>query len=218
MNPRRSPWIACWSRPGLAFLMVIGLVGCDFFKPSRPEINTVGIPLDYRSPNATLKTMELAIEDKASSNGYAAYSGALADTTVDPRSFHAFLDPVTRLRLLNSSVTPETLWTKSLEQSFYSNVSQLGLGATYRMSWAQDPLSPSDDSTATTALLHRSYLVVAQPDGSRDTLIVGIGFADLEFVLSRGNWKLVRWQDREDPNAAVDDGQLCFGQLRQENR
>jgi len=207
-------------RAGLLLVLtptLVGFSGCSFFRPARPELpKNPGIRAVYNDPDTTLETIVLAIQDRAFTNGGSAYSGAFADTASDPRGFDAFFDPATLARYPN----PETVWDHNKEVAFYPKFCQIiKTAATYQMVWRSDPNSPDDERTSTTALLHRFYQVTALPTGAENLLFVAQGYADLQFQLMGGNWKIVSWQDREDPT--VTDslrslGQVSYGQRRQE--
>ncbi len=198
---------------------LVGWSGCSFFRPARPELPTAGsgFAANYTEPESTLRTIALAIQDRAATSGATAYSGAFADTASDPRGFDAFFDPATLARYPN----PETVWNHDKEVAFYPKFCQIiKTAATYEMFWDPDPNSPFDQLNPTTALLHRFYRVNAIPTGADALIHVAQGYADLQFQLMGGNWKIVSWQDREDPT--VTDslrslGEVSYGQRRQES-
>lgn len=199
-----------WAGLG-ATLLVVALVGCNYFEPTKPEPPPKGTRIvpRYTAPETTLVTMELAVEDKSANNGVDAYAGALADTLTDAAEFRAFFDPITLARFPGQS----SVWSRDREQIFYSNLSRLQPGVTVVFTWGSFRGAPDDDHQATTALLYRSYQMYAAPDQT-NLVPIARGNADLYFVLSGGVWKLVRWQDHEDPLADFNRGELSFGQLR----
>jgi hypothetical protein len=222
MNPGAGPRARARLDWRVALLLVltptlVGYSGCSFFRPARPELPNGGFVARYTDPDTTLETIVLAIQDRAATNGASAYSGAFADTASDPRGFDAFFDPATLARY----PSPQTVWAHDKEVAFYPKFCQIiKTTATYQMVWSPDPNSPDDQRTSTTALLHRQYRVTAIPAGADTALFVAWGYADLQFQLMAGNWKIVSWQDREDPT--VTDslrtfGQVSYGQRRQES-
>jgi hypothetical protein len=72
------------------------------------------------------------------------------------------------------------------------------------MKFERDDGSPADfiDESAGTALLHRHYYIAAGP--SDDTKVIAIGFVDMGLVKYDGNWHILLWKDRIDPQFGLD--------------
>lgn len=194
------------------------LAGCDLFKPATPEPPSgTGIIPTYSSPSNTLQTIARAMEDKGRSNGQSVYTDAFADSASDGLGFHAFLDAVTeaRLRGLGYVIPPD--WDRGLEETFYSKFvtrQQVPSNAIYIFQWTVDQTQGNDDSTATTATLHREYRVLAAVSET-DVGTIARGFATLSFQkISASRWALTRWQDREAPNAVRENGEISMGERR----
>jgi hypothetical protein len=204
----------------LPFLLgsILIVPGCGLFKPASPQ-PPIGSAIvgRYNFPDTTLNTLALAIADKAQTNGQSVYIAGFADSAVDGVDFHAFFDPATVLRFTSGGHSPPDLnWGIRYEQNFYVKFAQLQPGATYQFIWQVDSTSVIDDIQPTTALLHRKYRAFA---ALADTsVLLSRGYADLAFVKVGSDWKIVRWQDREDPAANLDAGELSFGQRRLESQ
>jgi len=206
-----------------AIALLLGLMllvqGCGLFKPASPQppIFGSGIVGRYNLPDTTLNTLALGIADKAQTNGQSVYMAGFADSSVDGVDFHAFFDPATVVRFTSGGHAPPDLnWRTPYEQNFYVKFAQIQPSATYQFIWQVDSTSVIDDIQPTTALLHRKYRAFA---ALGDTAIsLARGYADLSFVKIGSDWKIVRWQDREDPAANIDAGELSFGQRRLESQ
>jgi hypothetical protein len=207
-------------RAGLVLGLLAALVpGCDLFKPATPDAGSGETPLlpDYSSPANCLLYMKLGIEHKAS--GYAAYMGALGDTTdtsTSPRvGFHAFFDQVVWNDF--KGFKPDD-WDRAYEGQFFSAFVVLKAAA-YEMTWGVD-LDHSLDETSPDGnqmILHRHYLVRAMQE---PPVTIAIGYADLYFTkVSGSRWALIRWEDRLDldvPGGAhpQDEEQQTLGSRR----
>lgn len=194
---------------GLAVAMFA--TGCNYFRPTRPEtpLSDVIVPR-YTQPDTTLYTLLLALQDKSATNGQSAYIGGFADPENDGAAFVAEFDPLTVARFPGQP----TDWDIGKEEIFYGNLSRLLPTSAFLMAWGDFRGAPSDDFQATTAILYRSYLLQATPDDGATYVPVARGNAEIHFALLRGSWKIVRWIDSEDPQADLNLGELCFGQLR----
>jgi hypothetical protein len=49
-------------------------------------------------------------------------------------------------------------------------------------------------------------------------VVLSRGYADLTLAKLNGDWKIVKWQDREDPAANINAGELSYGQRRLESQ
>ncbi|HTO90242.1 MAG TPA: hypothetical protein VMJ70_03855 [Candidatus Sulfotelmatobacter sp.] len=194
--------------------------GCGLFKPASPQLPSGSALIGrYTDPDTTLATMALAIADKATTNGQSVYMHGYADSTVDGVDYHAFFDPATVARFTSGGHAPPDLnWGVRYEQNFYVKFAQLLPGASYEFVWQADPSAPEDDRQPTTALLHRKYLALGVLAGSDSAVVLSRGYTDLAFAKLNGDWKIVRWQDREDPAANINAGELSFGQRRLESQ
>ena len=187
----------------LAWLATTGAVGvCKLFRPATPESGGTGtlIPANYSDPESTLVTLARGVAGKA--NGLAAYSGGIADTTRDGRSFSATFDPavLARYNSLPGALEVPKRWDEVYERTFFFNFIQYKKNADYTLAWAPDQFNPIDPPRgADSALLHRAYRVTAHLSDGSD-LIIAVGYADLSFVLTAASrWVIVGWQDRVDP-------------------
>jgi len=198
--------------------LMLAAQGCGLFKPASPQ-PPIGSAIvgRYNDPDTTLETLRLAIADKAQTNGQTVYMAGFADSAADGVDFHAFFDPATVVRFTSAGHAPPDLnWGRRYEQNFYVKFAQLQPSGAYELKWLPDPHSIADDRQPTTALLHRQYFASA---ALADTSVfLARGYADLSFVKVGSDWKLVRWQDREDPTANIDAGELSYGQRRLESQ
>ena len=209
---------------GSLLLALVALGGCDYFRPADPEPPSAGATFlpDYSDPDSTLATIARAIAVKGVGIGASAYAGAFAEsvTAGSIAGYHQLFWPldVSAWSTAVGDRPPPGDWGFTLEQNFYAN------GATalirlrpdaYQMEWAPDPLNP-DDSGAETATIHRHYLVTTRTDDGALNTYLAIGYADLKFIrFSDANWRIVRWEDRRDPNADPgDQEQVTLGRRR----
>ena len=192
---------------------MLTLAGCDYFRPAQPEVSgdvVPPVPTDYSTPEATLTTVQLAIQDKSASTGTTAYRQAFANPLTDGQGFSATFDPNTLLRF----TAPDIDWNFDREQIFYSKLSQLDASFKFVFGWGHDfPRAPPDETGASTATLYRSYSLRATTDGSL-YVYEAFGYAEIHFVLVDNKWKIVRWIDFEFPQADFNAGQKSFGFLR----
>lgn len=187
--------------------------GCDYFRPTRPELPAANYPVPrYTQPETTLVTLGLAIEDKAATNGQSAYIGGFANPATDGAGYIAEFDPITVARFEGQS----TEWDIGREEIFYANLSQLLPNSIFLFAWGTFPGAPDDDEESTPRIYYRSYLIRATPDDGRTYVTVARGNAALHMIQVGGAWKIVRWVDSEDPEASFEDGEFSFGQLRLE--
>jgi len=202
-------------RFGLLLALALGTAtlasGCNYFRPTRPELPTGNLIVPrYTAPDTTLNTLLLAIQDKSATNGQSAYVGGFADLDTDGAAYQAFFDPLTLARFPGQA----TDWDIGREEIFYGNLSRQLPTAAFLMNWGEFRGAPFDDIQASTAILYRSYLLQATPDDGATYVPVARGNAEIHFALLNGNWKIVQWRDSEDPDANFDLGELSFGQLR----
>ena len=187
----------------LAAAATVGLLGllgagCDLFRPARPEVGGLGfhIVANYTSLDSVLYYMKVGIENK-SSDGQAAYIGALADTNVDGVSFFAFFDPAVWVAYQG---TKPDKWSLDQEVLFYGAFAKVR-DEPYTMWWQTVDQYPDDpnEQTLSQARRVRHYQVYAHILATGDSLLIAVGYADLTFVHIGSRWKLSRWQDRVDP-------------------
>jgi hypothetical protein len=200
MSPARSPW------PRLALLLCLALpLACvNPFKPADPEPPDANAPVeDYRSPEATLETMQLAIQSKTS--GANAWLHAFAESTqVGDRAYRCFYDDaVKRSWEVGASRSAPEPWDLSLERGVHSSLAGIRPNATYAFAWEFDPSAQKDDDPALsdTVQYHRKYTLKASDGGTLSTIL--IGFCDLSFEKVSGRWTIYRWNDRVDPDVGV---------------
>lgn len=190
--------------------------GCDgLFKPRTPQPpSSPGVPVDYSSIEATLETMNQALQAKASSNALTAWIGALA-TTNDGLPFQADYDDgvLARWISLNSGKSAPTPWALANENNFYSNfvVNASPQAADYVLIWDVDQQHPNDDEQgpgngySDKVLTHKHYLVLAEFANGSIPDTVAVGFADLTFIHANigSRWVISDWADRVDPAVGV---------------
>jgi hypothetical protein len=180
----------------LALAAWLAAAGCDYFRPADPEPpGGAAIPADYSDPDATLRTMALAIGDKARTNGASAYAGAFAD------GFQHQFWPDDVQSWESSSGRPAPVWNLQLERNFYTLF--VGLrGDNYLLEWLPDETRPDPPEDLAQATIHRHYLITTETEDNVPTGFLAIGYADLTFVKSaQGEWLITRWEDRLDPGA-----------------
>jgi hypothetical protein len=185
----RLSWVSAW------LAATVTVAGCNYFRPADPEPPSgASIIPDYSSPDATLRTMALGIEDKGRTNGALVYAGALAESTVTTPGYRQIFWPPDSAKWRQTSGIPvPSPWTSALEQDFYSKFIALR-GEAYQMLWGPGRLS--DDVGSDQAVIYRQYLVTTESGDS-----IAIGLADLQFSRGgSGNWLITRWDDRPDPD------------------
>jgi hypothetical protein len=189
-------------------LMTSGVFsGCNgLFRPAVPEPPS-GAPIvaDYRSPEATLKTMELGIAAKG--QGASAWLGAFADSTgpEDGPGYHQFFDPADKAFFEGACQCQATTdWGLSQEQNFYLSLLDVRPGDEYLALIDSVEATPDPEPTTTEALVHRRYRLLAIAPAAEDTLIIAIGYADVRFYKFAGDrWLITRWDDHVDPTVGV---------------
>jgi hypothetical protein len=190
--------------------------GCDgLFKPRTPEPpSSPGVPVDYSSIEATLETMNQALQAKTSSNARSAWTGALA-TANDGLPFKADYDDgvLAKWISLNSGKSAPSPWTATpYEDNFYSNfvLNASPQAQVYELFWETDQQHPNDEDQgpgtgySEKKVTHKHYLVLAEfENGRADT--VAVGFADLTFIHANigSRWVIADWADRVDPAVGV---------------
>jgi hypothetical protein len=197
------------------------LGGCDYFKPAQPEApsNVITFVPDYSDPDSTLATIAKSIADKGRTIGGVAYANAFADSVVrrDPLGYHQFFDPVDLAGWQSVTHLPAPDWGFDREQTFYRSFVQQR-GDHFVLTWDRDPPNPDDiDFGAGAATIHRHYVIVSVASTGAQTGYLAIGYADLRMQrFSDGAWRIVLWNDRQDPNADPDDpeGQVTLGMKR----
>lgn len=210
-----------WLWLGLLAASTSGIGACDYFRPADPEPPSTSSSFlpDYSHPDSTLATIAKALADKGQF-GATAYEGAFAESLAGSVvGYHHLFWPqdVADWSQLTGHPPPGD-WGFPLEKNFYgtgrASLIQLRPDA-YRMEWAPDPLTP-DNTGGTVATIHRHYqLTTFAPDGTQ-TSFLAIGIADLTLLrFSDGNWRIVRWEDRRDPEADPNDAdQKTLGRRR----
>jgi hypothetical protein len=191
----------------LLVLMATGLLGsgCDYFKPAKPEApsDSNNIVPDYTSVEATLQTIQSAVEAKGQRAGDAAFRGAFADSTAPSTpACHFFFSVQDAAAWTSQLQTVPTDWTLRDEAPFF-NVGPRSLvnlrDDPYAMSWEPEDSNP-DDLGATVSTLHRRYKIYAVGNDGSVAEIIAKGYADLVLVLdANNNWVITRWNDRIDP-------------------
>lgn len=197
--------------------------GCDYFRPADPPAVDTEEPiaLDYSSPEATLYTLELAIEAKGLKAGAEAYAGAFADSTgAETPDFHQFFWPADEASWVASGRdVPD--WTYDQERVFY-NVSPRSLinlwAQPYDMTWEPEPGNPDLNGDGF-VVVHRRYLLYAMGAAGAPVAIIAKGYADLTLTqVGTGDWKITRWNDRADPVNELGLEQKTWGQRRLESQ
>lgn len=177
--------------------------GCrGLFKPAIPEPPS-GRPIviNYRSPEATLATMELGIGAKA--QGEAAWLGAFADSTSpdDSPAYHQIFDPAD---LLSCQCENPGDWRVTQEQIFFFDFLDVRSGEEYAAIFDSVDATPDQPPGDTEAIVHRHYRVFANAPDGNSTRIIAIGYADLIFTKFSGDrWLITRWEDHVDPDVGV---------------
>ena len=190
--------------------------GCRLFQPAMPELPSAGVYVPrYNDPDTVLASMAAGIALKA--QGFAAYSGALADTQDtegERRAFRAFFDPAV-LAVMPTTPPPIGGWQLAHEQQFYSYFVRV-FNDPYVMQWTPDVQHPDVTVDESHKILYRHYQVQVQ--AASDTFTIAIGYADLYFVKKSPNkWAITRWDDRVDPAVGAqpaDPNQQTFGARR----
>ncbi len=212
-----------WIERGLPRLALLALAWCTLtggvfggcrglFTPVIPE-RPVGPPiiLNYRSPEATLRTMAQGMQAK--DLGAAAWVGAFGDS--DGFGFYHIFDP-DDVRVCDC-LAP-TAWRASQEQQFYLEFLKLSTSADYVAVFDSVDATPDPPPRDDQAILYRRYRVLAsEQDGN--TSVIAVGFADLTFKFAADRWLITRWVDHVDPNVGVnpiDPEQLTLGRRRLE--
>jgi hypothetical protein len=201
----------------LVALAMTGLAACDWFRPAQPEAPSGEIAFipDYSQPESTLVTIARAIADKGVTIGASAYAGAFAEsvTSASPAAYHQFFsDQDIANWLINHSAVPD--WGFREEQTFYNRFVRLYPADAYRMEWAKDTLNPDVESEG---VFNRHYLITGHnPTTGNQTRFLAIGYCTLKMLqFTDGNWRIVRWDDKVDPNANPDDQeQVSLGKRR----
>jgi hypothetical protein len=194
-----------------AFLFVLAS-GCSHLKdPVRPIPHQVHP--NYTTPDSALHAMAVGLARK-DATGRALYLGAIADSlNGDPFGFHAAFSEADWVAYVGLKPSD---WGYQHEESFCAGLVALFPGR-YEMVWAPDESHPQDETLAPNrVLLHRHYLL--REIGSRDTVLVANGYADLEFARVATRWMLVRWSDRLDPTVGFDPQQPTMGWRRLTSR
>lgn len=216
VSRHRSPAIrVLW----IAVLISVAGGGCGYFKPARPENPSNGVVIipDQTSPDATLSTIQAAVQAKGLQGGDAAYRACFADSTAPTTpAFHAFFAPENVSSWISGGHLLPTDWTLKNEATFY-NVGPLSLvnlrPEEYQMTWDTEQ-PPHDDFGTNVATLHRHYSILAVGQNGDVAGIIANGYADLTLTQSStGAWVIVIWNDRVDTDAT-----LTWGQRRLESQ
>jgi hypothetical protein len=204
--------------PGFVALVA---TGCQYFHPATPEkpTDSSAVQIDLTSADGTLTTLQAAIQAKGLQGGDAAYRVCFADSTDKTTpAFHAYFWPEDASAWTSQGKSLPSDWTLRDEGPFY-NIGPRALAnlrdEPYQMSW--DTEKPDEFGTGT-ALLHKHYLIVAEGNGGVAEIIAK-GFADILMVQNTaGNWVIVQWQDRADPDVDPTLTQKTWGLRRLESR
>jgi hypothetical protein len=196
--------------------------GCKgLFSPAVPEPPSgPPIVLDYRSPEATLRTMAAGIQAKGP--GASAWFGAFADSTRpdDGTGYHQFFDQADKSAFESScGCEAPTDWRLSQEQTFFLEFLNVRPSDDYLAVFDSVETNPDPPAGDTEALLFRRYRVLATSTDGNTTTIIAIGFADLIFTKKASSWLITRWVDHVDPDVGVnptDPEQLTLGRRRLE--
>lgn len=197
------------ARPGSALLVAMLLLlplGCvNPFKPADPEPPSGdAVPEKFGTIEDLFDTIAKALENRHTS-GADAYLHALAEsTTAGNRAFRAFYDPAVKQIWLSDPrhIAPEP-WDITLERRLPSYLATLRPQAgAYLFQWGTDNGSPQDDIGPDTALVHRTYQLLAST-ASGDPEIIAIGIADLSLQFNGTRWSVFRWNDRVDPKVGA---------------
>jgi len=195
------------------------LPGCGWFKPAAPEHfeNQKTVIANFSSPDNTLNTLDLALEDKGSTNGLSVYTSAFADTASDAKAFHAFFDPQTLNRMAGLGVLIPTDWDLQHESAFYSKLVTviIPLSSHVDFFWKEDFTQGEDERRPEYAILHREYSLLATQSDSTRTLVRGLATIRIE-RMSPTRWAVVTWDDRELGDAHRDLGEISMGERRLE--
>jgi hypothetical protein len=189
--------------PALAAVLAAAAAGCNFFRPEDPPIPVDPPPIaDYSTPDATLETIRVAIEDKRSVSA-AAYIGAFADPTlVTLPGYQQIFHPEDEIAHRAGGGNVPAVWDVTLERRFFdiSPRNLLGLNAgRYQVTFLPHP-TLADRESATEAILHRWYQILAvDPISGQVTEIIAQGYAELTLLPSPTNWLITRWEDQADP-------------------
>ena len=208
---------------GLAWCLLSGHVfsGCKgLFTPAVPEPPT-GKPIvvNYRSPEATLITMQAGIAAKG--QGSTAWVGAFADSTrpEDKPAYHHFFAPGD-VAVFEAACTCEAPsdWRAPQEQNFFQALLDVRPSDEYAMVMDSIVTLPDPPAEEAQAILYRSYQVLAtSPDGN-STLIIARGYAYLTFSKKGADWLVTGWDDHPDPDTDPNDPyQLTLGRRRLES-
>lgn len=198
------------------------LSGCDFFRPEEPPAvgNEETIPQNYSSPEATLLTIELAVEAKGLKAGSVAYAGAFADSTApETPGFHQFFWTADEAAWAQAGNTVPA-WGHQQEAEFY-NIKPRNLislrDEPYAMEWVPETGNPDEPGDGF-VVMHRRYTVYAMGAEGTPVAIIAKGYADLTITqLASGEWKITRWNDRADPENDLGLEQKTWGQRRLES-
>lgn len=201
----------------LASLLATSLAACDWFRPADPEAPSsiaTFVP-DYSRPDSTLATIARAVADKGRSIGSTAYDGAFADsaTAGSVAGYHQFFSDQDIAVWSQGHDVPD--WGFREEHAFYPKFvgGRLSFPDAYQLEWTKDDDNPDVESDG---ILFRHYLITTHAaDGSR-TRTIAVGYVRLKFLqFSDGNWRIIRWDDRIDPQADPGDPeQITWGRRR----
>lgn len=185
---------------------LLGLTGCALFQPTEPEPPSGGVvQTDYSSPEATLATLELAVEDKGAANGQTAYLGGLATTAEVGVDFDATFLAASVQAL--PGITVPTRWSSSDEATFYQRLIEIDDDA-YRMTFSEDVRFSGGDVTNPDDATRSTIYLVESGSG-----VIARGYALMHFVRSpNGRWLITLWEERD--LEAGDDPLKTFTALR----
>lgn len=197
--------------------------GCHgLFTPAVPEPPSgQTIVLNYRSPEATLSTMEAGIIAKG--RGSSAWVGAFADSTQPSEgpAYHQFFDSgdVGVFEAACGCEAPPD-WRASQEQDFFLALTEVRPSDDYVLVLTPRVSQPDPPPGDTEIVLHRKYQLLATAPDANSTLIIATGLADLTFTKKGSDWLITLWNDHVDPEVGVnpsDPYQVTLGRRRLES-
>lgn len=177
----------------LALALTGGLPGCALFKPTEPEPPSGGVvDVDYSDPDATLQTLDLAIEDKGRTTGQNAYLDGLTSPERDGLELTVVHLPSVEQELRNQQVTIPPSWSHSLESAFYQKLITIDSGP-YSMRWETDSSFVAEDQTGEQdAVRNKVYIIQTQ------TGLLARGYAKLTFKQTAPRrWVITTWEERD---------------------
>jgi hypothetical protein len=196
---------------------MVGVAGCGYFQPVEPEIPTrPPLHRNYSHPDSSLETMNTGLADKSSEGGDTYLSALAESTSISTPGFHQLFWPEDIVTW--GGLVPGD-WDRLMEQRLYSSLIGLRPTDAYRLRWSDGQTTDDIDFINGVGHIQRRYRVVTYvninvPGG--DSTIIAIGYADLDFWRDpQGNWRVIKWTDKSDPEAdSGDQQQITLGRRR----